>query len=62
FSLASVVAGLMFFSPSVGEVVAWPVEGTPLVRAPDTFSTTVANLFKVSVTLFNSLGRKLVCA
>nr|GEZ35707.1 hypothetical protein [Tanacetum cinerariifolium] len=40
------------------EAVAWPAEGTSLVVAPDAFSITVATLFKVSVTLFNKLGRE----
>ncbi|GKG52807.1 hypothetical protein Tco_0549919, partial [Tanacetum coccineum] len=41
-----------------GEAAAWPVEGTSLLVAPNAFSTIVANLFKVSVTLFNRLGRE----
>ncbi|GJR32054.1 retrovirus-related pol polyprotein from transposon TNT 1-94 [Tanacetum coccineum] len=49
---------VVFFSPSAGEAVAWPTEGTSLVIAPDAFYTTLANLFKVLVTLFNRLGRE----
>ncbi|GJV83525.1 retrovirus-related pol polyprotein from transposon TNT 1-94 [Tanacetum coccineum] len=30
---------VVFFSPSAGETVAWPAEGTSLVVAPDTFFT-----------------------
>nr|GEZ23097.1 hypothetical protein [Tanacetum cinerariifolium] len=33
--------------PDVGAAVAWLAEGTYLVVAPDVFSTTVANLFKL---------------
>nr|GEV73510.1 autophagy-related protein 8f-like [Tanacetum cinerariifolium] len=43
---------LVFFSPSAGEVVAFPAE------APDAFSTMMANLFKVSVTLCKRPGRE----
>ncbi|GJS60343.1 hypothetical protein Tco_0655127, partial [Tanacetum coccineum] len=51
-----VSASLVFFSPSVGGYLA--AEGTSLVVALDAFSTTMENLFKVSVTLFNRLGRE----
>nr|GEU54643.1 hypothetical protein [Tanacetum cinerariifolium] len=37
--------------PDVGEAVAWPAEGTPLVVAPDAFSTTATNLFKLETPL-----------
>nr|GEV74496.1 hypothetical protein [Tanacetum cinerariifolium] len=60
FGLAFV--GLVFFSPSAGEAVVWPAEGTSLVVAPDAFSTIVANLFKLvkscEAKSFENLGFK----
>ncbi|GKA38393.1 hypothetical protein Tco_0730944, partial [Tanacetum coccineum] len=41
-----VPASLVFFSPSAGEAVAWPAEGTFMLVAPDALSTMVENLFK----------------
>ncbi|GJU83380.1 hypothetical protein Tco_1285745 [Tanacetum coccineum] len=49
---ASFVVGLVFFSPSIGEEVARPGKGTPL----DAFSIMLANMVKVSATLFRILG------
>nr|GFA05106.1 hypothetical protein [Tanacetum cinerariifolium] len=53
-----VLASLVSFSPSAGEAVSWHAEGTSLVIASDVFSTTLPNLFKVSVTWCNIIGRE----
>ncbi|GKC14128.1 hypothetical protein Tco_1010910 [Tanacetum coccineum] len=40
-------ASFVFFSPSAGEALPWPTEGTPLsIAFDDVFSIIVANLFK----------------
>nr|GEW36784.1 putative reverse transcriptase domain-containing protein [Tanacetum cinerariifolium] len=46
------------FSPSAGEALALSAEGTPVDVAPDVFSTRVANLFKVMVTIFKRPRRE----
>ncbi|GJR10143.1 hypothetical protein Tco_0792795 [Tanacetum coccineum] len=45
-SLRFVSASLVFFTPAVGEAVAWLAEGTFMLVAPNAFSTMVANQFK----------------
>ncbi|GJV18588.1 hypothetical protein Tco_1367608 [Tanacetum coccineum] len=53
---ASVVAGLVFFSPLAGEAVTGPAKDTPLLLVVwDEFSIMLAYLVKVLATLFRRL-------
>ncbi|GKD32280.1 hypothetical protein Tco_1247789 [Tanacetum coccineum] len=53
---ASVVAGLVFFSPLAGEAVTGPAKDTPLLLDVwDAFSIMLAYLVKVLATLFRRL-------